>query len=182
MLNVKNWKILILLIYSFGSNSSFPILFSLAINKTKMDENVLSSLKNDDIKSLTKKSYDKIVPKISSFHKKKMQILKDFILQSLLFHVLYFPVFSLNTKICCTCKTCFGYRLYTFQKSSMLNTLLFTKISSNFHLILLKHTVFAEFHVIHPKLWGNCAFLQNFHTRKLGEAKLFFTVQKLKNY
>ena len=36
-----------------------------------MDENVLSSLKNDDIKSLTKKSYDKIVPKISSFHKKK---------------------------------------------------------------------------------------------------------------
>ena len=71
LLNVKNWKILILLIYSFGSNSSFPILFSLAINKTKMDKNVLSSLKNDDIKSLTKKSYDKIVPKISSFHKKK---------------------------------------------------------------------------------------------------------------
>ena len=27
-----------------------------------------------------------------------------------------------------------------------------------------------------PKLCGNCAFLQNFHTRKLGEITVFFTV------
>ena len=27
-----------------------------------------------------------------------------------------------------------------------------------------------------PKLWGNCAFPQNFHTRKLGEITVFFAV------
>ena len=29
---------------------------------------------------------------------------------------------------------------------------------------------------IRPKLCGNCAFLQNFHTRKLGEITIFFAV------
>ena len=28
----------------------------------------------------------------------------------------------------------------------------------------------------HPKLCGNCASPQNFHTRKLGEMKVFFAV------
>ena len=28
----------------------------------------------------------------------------------------------------------------------------------------------------HPKLCGNCAFPQNFHTRKLGEITVFFSV------
>ena len=38
--------------------------------------------------------------------------------------------------------------------------------------ILWKGTV-----LIHQKLCGNCAFLQNFHTRKLGEIAVFFAVQ-----
>ena len=33
-----------------------------------------------------------------------------------------------------------------------------------------------SFHVIHQKLCGNCAFPQNFHTRKLGEITVFYTV------
>ena len=32
--------------------------------------------------------------------------------------------------------------------------------------ILLKHTGSAEFRENQPKLYGNCAFPQNFHTRK----------------
>ena len=31
--------------------------------------------------------------------------------------------------------------------------------------------------MIGPKLCGNCAFLQNFHTRKLGEITVFYAVQ-----
>ena len=29
---------------------------------------------------------------------------------------------------------------------------------------------------IRPKLWGNCAFPQNFHTMKLGEITVFYAV------
>ena len=30
--------------------------------------------------------------------------------------------------------------------------------------------------MIHPKLCGNCALPQNFHTRKLGESTVFYAV------
>ena len=42
--------------------------------------------------------------------------------------------------------------------------------------ILQKGTVSAEFWVIRPELFGNCAFLQTFHTRKLGEIKGLYAV------
>ena len=38
------------------------------------------------------------------------------------------------------------------------------------------HIVFAEFWAISPKRWGNSTFPQNFHTRKLGEIKVFCVV------
>ena len=34
----------------------------------------------------------------------------------------------------------------------------------------------SNFRVNRPKLCGNCAFPQNFHTRKLGEITVFFSV------
>ena len=34
--------------------------------------------------------------------------------------------------------------------------------------------IFAEFWAILPKHWGNCAFSQNFYTRKLGEITVFY--------
>ena len=37
-------------------------------------------------------------------------------------------------------------------------------------------TQFPEFKAICPKLWGNHAFPQNFHTRKLGEISVFYVV------
>ena len=40
--------------------------------------------------------------------------------------------------------------------------------------ILWKGTVSAKFRAIHPKLCGNCAFPQNFHTWKLGEIAVFY--------
>ena len=40
--------------------------------------------------------------------------------------------------------------------------------------ILWKDTVSAEFLANHPKLYGNGAFPQNFHTRKLGKGNLIF--------
>ena len=50
--------------------------------------------------------------------------------------------------------------------------------------ILWKHTVSAEFRVNRPKLCGNCAFSQNFHTRKLGKITMVHavTVQSNKKY
>ena len=45
--------------------------------------------------------------------------------------------------------------------------------------ILWKDTVTAYFLVNRPKLCGNCAFPQNFHTRKLGEITLFYAVVML---
>ena len=42
--------------------------------------------------------------------------------------------------------------------------------------ILWKGTVSAQFRANPPKLCGNCAFPQNFHTRKLGEITPFFAV------
>ena len=39
-----------------------------------------------------------------------------------------------------------------------------------------KGTVSAQFWAIRPKLCGNCAFPQNFHTGKLGEIAIIFTV------
>ena len=39
--------------------------------------------------------------------------------------------------------------------------------------ILWEDTVSAEFRANRPKLYGNCAFLQDFHTSKLGEILLF---------
>ena len=41
-----------------------------------------------------------------------------------------------------------------------------------------KSTVFSEFRVNGPKLYGNCAFPQKFHIRKLGETAVFYTVVK----
>ena len=42
--------------------------------------------------------------------------------------------------------------------------------------ILWKDTVPAQFWAIGPKLWGNCSFPQNFHTRKLCEIPVFSAV------
>ena len=42
--------------------------------------------------------------------------------------------------------------------------------------ILWKLTVSAEFRMNCPKLCGNCAFPQNFHTRKLGKISVFYAV------
>ena len=42
--------------------------------------------------------------------------------------------------------------------------------------ILWEGTVSAEFLGNRPKLFGNCAFLQNVHTRKLVEISVFYTV------
>ena len=43
---------------------------------------------------------------------------------------------------------------------------------------LWKGTVSALFRAIRPKLYRNFAFPQNFHTRKLGEISVFFTVTR----
>ena len=56
-----------------------------------------------------------------------------------------------------------------------------------FHLItwcgiLWKRTVFVEFRANRPKLCENCAFLQNFHTRKLGEISVSYAVYVLSNW
>ena len=42
--------------------------------------------------------------------------------------------------------------------------------------MLWKQRVSAEFLAIRAKLCGNCAFTQNFHTRKLGETTTFYAV------
>ena len=42
--------------------------------------------------------------------------------------------------------------------------------------ILWKDTV-SEYYANCPKLCGNCAFPQNFHTRKLGEITVFYAVK-----
>ena len=42
--------------------------------------------------------------------------------------------------------------------------------------ILWKGTVSAEFQVIRSKFYGNCAFPQTFHTRKLVEIAVFYVV------
>ena len=44
--------------------------------------------------------------------------------------------------------------------------------------ILRKRTVCAEFRAVHPKLYGNFAFPQNFHTTKLGEISVFYAMVK----
>ena len=46
--------------------------------------------------------------------------------------------------------------------------------------ILWKGTVSSEFRAIRPKLCGNCAFPQNFHTAELGEITVFYAVRLLK--
>ena len=43
--------------------------------------------------------------------------------------------------------------------------------------ILWKSAVSAEFRANRPKLCGNCAFPQNFHTRKVGEITVFSAVE-----
>ena len=43
--------------------------------------------------------------------------------------------------------------------------------------ILWKDTVSAKFRANRPKLCGNCAFPQNFLTRKLGEITVFYAVE-----
>ena len=45
--------------------------------------------------------------------------------------------------------------------------------------ILSKGTVSKQFRAIRPKLYGNCAFPQNFHTNILGEIKVFKAVMTL---
>ena len=55
------------------------------------------------------------------------------------------------------------------------------EISSN--LLVLKccgTTVSSEFWATCSKLYGNCAFPQNFHTRKLGEISVFLAVPLMK--
>ena len=47
--------------------------------------------------------------------------------------------------------------------------------------ILWKGTISAQFWAIPPKLYGNCAFPQNFHTRKLGEITVFYAVGSIVN-
>ena len=47
--------------------------------------------------------------------------------------------------------------------------------------ILWKGTVSEWFRANHPKLCRNCAFPQNFHTRKLGEITVFYAVSVLWN-
>ena len=42
--------------------------------------------------------------------------------------------------------------------------------------ILWKESVSTSFWVIGPKLCGNCAFAQNFHSRKLGEITVFLAL------
>ena len=37
-----------------------------------------------------------------------------------------------------------------------------------------KGRVSVQFYLILPKLWGNCAFPQNFHTKKLGDITVFY--------
>ena len=41
----------------------------------------------------------------------------------------------------------------------------------------MKRDSFRQFRANRSKLCGNCAFPQNFHTRKLGEIKVFFAVE-----
>ena len=42
--------------------------------------------------------------------------------------------------------------------------------------ILWKDTVSTELMTIVPKLYGNCVFQQNIHTRKLGEITVYYAV------
>ena len=42
--------------------------------------------------------------------------------------------------------------------------------------ILRDGAVYVQFWAIRPKLCGNCAFPQNFHTKKLGEITAFYAV------
>ena len=42
--------------------------------------------------------------------------------------------------------------------------------------ILRKGRVSAEFRANRPELCGNCAFPQNFHTKKLGQISIFYAV------
>ena len=42
--------------------------------------------------------------------------------------------------------------------------------------ILWKRTVSTEFRPNGPKLYENCAFQQNFHTRKLDEISVFYAM------
>ena len=44
--------------------------------------------------------------------------------------------------------------------------------------ILWKGTFSAQFLANPQKLFGNCSYLQNFHTRKLGEITVFFAVKR----
>ena len=44
--------------------------------------------------------------------------------------------------------------------------------------ILLKGTVSTEFWKNRPKLWGNCAFPQNLHTRTLCKTTTFYAVSR----
>ena len=43
--------------------------------------------------------------------------------------------------------------------------------------MLWKRTVSAELRAIHPKLYGNCAFPQNFHTRELDEITVTYAAE-----
>ena len=45
--------------------------------------------------------------------------------------------------------------------------------------VLCKGTVSAEFRANRPKLCGNCAFEQNFHTMKVGEIWVFYAMYSI---
>ena len=57
------------------------------------------------------------------------------------------------------------------EKKTFCNFTLFPGVG-----ILGKGTVSAKFQANRPKLYGNCAFPQNSHTRKLGENTVFYAV------
>ena len=53
-----------------------------------------------------------------------------------------------------------------------------TPFSENTSVQLLLNTVSPEFRTNRPKLYGDCEFPQNLHTRKLGEISVFYAVFK----
>ena len=61
--------------------------------------------------------------------------------------------------------------IFTLQKIPQSNFTQFHGVE-----MFWKDTGLSQFRAIFQKLCGNCAFLQNFHTMKLGEITVFFTV------
>ena len=82
---------------------------------------------------------------------------------------------AFKSVLCIACKvTIFFCFIVTAPVSLLfLNTAKNNLILPNF--LVWKFCGKAQF-AIRPKLCGNCAFPQHFHTRKLGELTVFFTV------